>query len=474
MRLRGHAAIGVVVPAKAGTSSAHVTFNDSCGSRVRGNDNEPMTPQASFMVLAPVDPQRATELRRLLASMNDAPGRANPRNALVPFGEFDTLHFARFMVIDDKTVGDIRVYGVPPRSYPLYLAFLGDVDGDADAFLADVAKGAPQGLRAIFSCCEGFRADDDLYGWMKNRFVRPAANYVNWRGRTVQRVREEAALYDALERHIREQGAALEGMPAREVHAALRKHVAAEQAAGRLPLTSESPTPLGWWSANLLHLIGAPLLLVLLSPVVLVVALVGIVRIRMLEKTDPVICPRTDAQQAAALALIEDHDIANQFSALGSVKPGVVRRWTVASVLRIIDYFARHVYTRGRLARVRTIHFARWVWLDNKERVIFCSNYDGSLESYMDDFINKAGFGLNAAFGSGVGYPRTNWLVLDGCADERNFKEFLRRHQLPTDVWYMAYPGLTAVDLERNGRIRRGLESTLLSDAEARAWIGLL
>jgi hypothetical protein len=143
-------------------------------------------------------------------------------------------------------------------------------------------------------------------------------------------------------------------------------------------------------------------------------------------------------------------------------------------VLWIIDYFARHIYTRGRLARVRTIHFARWVWLDGKERVIFLSNYDGSLESYMDDFINKAGFGLNAAFGGGVGYPRTNWLVLDGCGDERKFKEYLRRHQLPTEVWYTAYPGLTAVDLERNGRIREGLESSPISERQAREWIGLL
>jgi hypothetical protein len=102
------------------------------------------------------------------------------------------------------------------------------------------------------------------------------------------------------------------------------------------------------------------------------------------------------------------------------------------------------------------------------------SNYDGSLESYMDDFINKVGFGLNVAFSAGVGYPRTNWFVLDGCGDERKFKEYLRRHQLPTQVWYKAQPGLTAVDLERNGRIRDGLEAASLSDASAREWVGLL
>ena len=47
-----------------------------------------MTPQSSFMVVAPVDAKRENELRELLASMNDAPGRAKPDNALIPFGEF--------------------------------------------------------------------------------------------------------------------------------------------------------------------------------------------------------------------------------------------------------------------------------------------------------------------------------------------------------------------------------------------------
>ena len=46
-------------------------------------------------------------------------------------------------------------------------------------------------------------------------------------------------------------------------------------------------------------------------------------------------------------------------------------------------------------------------------------------------------------------------------------------HQLPTDVWYNANPGLTAVDLVRNGRIRDGLQMAL-SEGDARAWVTLL
>ena len=423
------------------------------------------------MVLGAIDRGREAELRRLLASMNDAPGQVDAGNA---FRDFENLHFARLLIIEDTTREDIEAYGLPPRSYPTYLAFLGDVDGDGDEFLEDAARRASKGLREIFACCEGFTESTDLVAWMKAHRTPSAADYVNWRGRTVRSARENAALYERLQRYIDDNAGALADLPPQAAHATLQQFVQAEQSAGRLALTPENPTPFGWTIANLLHLIGVPLVLLLASPLLLIIGAVFLVRLRSLEKSDLELCQRVEQSHSDALALIEDHDVTNQFSALGGVKPGVVRLWTLSFVLLIIDYAARHLYTRGRLARVRTIHFARWVWLDNRRRVIFLSNYDGSLESYMDDFINKVGFGLNVVFGNGMGYPRTNWLLIDGCKDERKFKEYLRRHQLPTQVWYKAYPGLTAVDLERNARIREGIESRAMSEAEAREWIAKL
>jgi hypothetical protein len=65
-------------------------------------------------------------------------------------------------------------------------------------------------------------------------------------------------------------------------------------------------------------------------------------------------------------------------------------------------------------------------------------------------------------------------LLIGGSADERRFKEFQRRHTVLTQVFYKAYPGLTAVDLERNTRIRRGLDSWSVTEEEAREWVALL
>ena len=114
-----------------------------------------MTPQSDFMVLGIIIPEREADLRRLLESMNDAPGQVNPNNALLPFGQFETVHVARFVILKDNSPDDVRIFGLPRRDYPLYLAFLGNVDGDADAFLEDVARRASPGLRSIFSCCKG-------------------------------------------------------------------------------------------------------------------------------------------------------------------------------------------------------------------------------------------------------------------------------------------------------------------------------
>jgi hypothetical protein len=433
-----------------------------------------MTPQSNFMVLAPIVPEHETELRQLLDSMNQGPGQVNPDNELIPFAEFDTLHYARFVILDDRTTEDIRVYGLTPRSYPLYLAFLGDVGGDANAFLGNLIKRAGKGLARIFSCCQGFNASSNLSAWMRQHNAPAIAAYVNWRGRTVRQIREEAALYETLESYIEKNAAALRDLPLREVHAKLQSFVESEKSAGRLTLSQESSTPLGWQIRNVLHMIGFPLLLLLLSPLLLVIAPFYIFVLRRLEKTDPVVCPTADQKHSEDLSRIEDHDVTNQFSAMGSLKPGLVRLLTTTFVLKTVNYGARHITRPGRLGRIRSIHFARWVFVAGTERMIFCSNYDGSVESYMDDFINKTGFGLNASFSNGIGYPKTNWLVLDGCTDERNYKEYLRRHTLPTQVWYKAYCGLTAVDLERNTRIRQGLERTSPTEAQAREWVALL
>jgi hypothetical protein len=439
------------------------------------NEHALMMPQSNVLVTAPLKREREAELRSLLASMNFVPGHVNPANSLLPFEQFTQIHVARFVILDDQTVRDIQLaYGIPAPKYPLSLAFLADFDGTADAFRADVASRAGTGLERIFSCCQGFEPGTDVARWMKEHDTQPATIYVNWRGRTVGQIREEDELRLALEDHLQERSVAFADRSPREIHAALREFMRTEMRAGRLALTPPPTTPVGWWLRNAAHFIGVPLALLVLSPLLLLYLPLFAYQLRSREKADAEIAPQVTACYEEQLATLEDYDVTNQFTAMGSLKPGLFRLWTLTFLLWVLNWTTRHIYIRGQLARVGTIHFARWVFLDGGKRLLFASNYDGSLETYMDDFINKVGWGLNLVFSNGVGYPSSRWLVLDGAKNEQKFKYFLRRHQLPTNVWYKAYPGLTAFDLKRNTLIREGIEDASPSEAELRQWVALL
>jgi hypothetical protein len=110
------------------------------------------------------------------------------------------------------------------------------------------------------------------------------------------------------------------------------------------------------------------------------------------------------------------------------------------------------------------------VTFDGGRRLFFTSNYDGSLEAYMNDFIDKAAWGLNAIFSSGDGFPRTAFLVCKGITDEKAYKRFLPTRQVQTNVWYSAYPQLTTKNIANNEAIRRGL-SERMDEGQARQWL---
>ena len=434
-----------------------------------------MTAQTTFMVTAPIRQDQLAPLQDLLASMNSAPGFANPRNTLLPFWQFQRLHMARFTILQAHTNDDIRAHGTEPHNWQPTLCFIGDIDGDRNTFLAELVIRGGSGLRRIFAHCEGFNKDStDLLQWLHNHSHRSNANYVNWRGRTVEQIHEEAKLVAVLSAEVRRMVAEDQGLNNRQIWRRLKRFVEAGICATRLRLSPPAPAPAATVAGTLLHLAAIPILFLLLSPALLLASPFYFYKLRALERADPENTLRPEPGHLQSIAVQEDIAVTNHFNVFGQVKPGLLRLFTIRIGLLLLDYSARHIYTRGHLTRIQTIHFARWVLLDNNRRVYFASNYDGSAESYMDDFINKVAWGLNLVFSNGVGYPRTSWLLKGGAENEENYKKTLRRNQLPSESWYKAYPGLTAVDLARNHRVRQVLESDNPSDGELEQWLALL
>lgn len=436
-----------------------------------------MTPQSHIMVVAPVRAGHEAALAALLPTFCEVPGLANPRDARLPFGMVDTLHVARIVLLADPTPGDLPSQGLPAPAWPVCLALMADCDGPATDCLALLVRHGAAGLRELFGHCEGFGSETDtdagLLRWLQAHDQPLAARYVNRIGRTVRQVHEEAALQQLLAGLVPRTPVASPA-EARQRREQLLAEVEAARRHGRLMLTADAPTPPLWWLRETAHLLAVPLIGLVAAPFVLLLAPWWLWQLRRLETTDAELCAALPRARLEALQRLEDHDVTNPFTAIGAVKPGRLRSVIVTVALALLDYACRHVYHRGHLTRVQTIHFARWAFLDGKTRLVFASNYDGSLESYMDDFINKVAWGLNLVFSNGFGYPHTDWLVKAGARREQPFKHYLRGHQLATPLWYKAYPGLTVLDIERNHRIRVGLEHAQPSDAQTLAWLRLL
>jgi hypothetical protein len=417
--------------------------------------------QIAVTVRAPVRP---TEIDRLKAALREIADEGR-RPRLLPFEDL-AVHFARFVVLDPSV--DLDGNEIAPS-----LMFMADIDSPRRRFFCELAVAAADGLDEIFGHCEGYPASPSVrerVAYLRQHQLKAATSYVNIAGKPVREIQAEAKLRAAIETFLDRRN--WTGQSSDEVRRAVIDFVAADQTLAWALQRRRRPS-LWWRLKETAHLLASAALLLLMLPFFIVALPVLAVTLRLHEIRDGPSNRVPDPVRLDQLDATEDFLVQNQFSAVGFVKPGDFRRITLTLVLWLLELSARHVYNNGSLAGIKTIHFARWVFLDDKRRLIFISNYDGSLESYMDDFIDKVAWGLNAAFSNGEGYPRTRWLVLDGAKDEAAFKNYLRDHQILTQVWYSAYGDLTAVNIVQNAAIRRGLRGHA-SEADAQQWAALL
>jgi hypothetical protein len=403
--------------------------------------------QRALTIAAPVRAGAREELEQLLESMGD--GVAN--GSVLDFGVLTGVHFARLAVVRED--GEL----------PAHLILMTDVDVPRAQHLGELAQ--QEGIDRLFSHCEGYAAGDRL-AYLRRHAVKEAATYVNTRGRTLAQIRQEAQLRSAVQDFLDTRD--WRGVEPEEVRRAVREHVGGDPELAWALSPAERPGRLARLREKL-HLVLVPLVLLLFVPLLLLALPLFLVVLWLHERRDAAPHVRASQERVLALAALEDHIVQNPFMAVGRVKPGRFRSGLLTLVLFGLDFTTRHVFNRGVLSGVKTIHFARWVFLDGKRRMFFASNYDGSMESYMDDFIDKVAWGLNLVFSNGVGYPRTRWLVFGGARNELEFKDYLRVHQVPVRVWYSAYGDLTALNIAQNERLRAGLR-----DGDALKWVRAL
>lgn len=91
------------------------------------------------------------------------------------------------------------------------------------------------------------------------------------------------------------------------------------------------------------------------------------------------------------------------------------------------------------VAKISTIHFARWVIIDNDTRLLFTSNFDGGFEDYLKDFVRELPQGLDRIWSNCVGYP--------GTKPFESFMAYVRAHSYFNNCFFAAYPNLTVKDV---------------------------
>ena len=119
--------------------------------------------------------------------------------------------------------------------------------------------------------------------------------------------------------------------------------------------------------------------------------------------------------------------------------------------------------TLAGLIGLKFIHFARWViirradWPDfgqardplQNDYMLFCSNFNGTWDQYIDAFSDALPGGLDLLWYSSTKYPHSIPIT--------PFKNYIRANQVDTDYYYNATPGAAQRDVKSGLRTRRAL-----------------
>ena len=420
-----------------------------------------LTATQPLTILAEIDPARRPELERRLAAIA---AQLDTNDVFRP-AELPDTHFTRFAIIDDP-------------EFPALLAWEVNHDGRAGDYLTLVARVVPAIDRVLEACAgyPGTRAGDAWLAWMDAHRHRAAAFYCGYRGVPRRDVLNDTRVHEALRAIADDQRDALEPVAPHEIQRRLREATGAAH-----PELEMTPRRDEEWRWMLGKAVAIGVLIVLL-PVLLVILGPWYLLLRRHEAADVDIAYTRPVHDDRGVAIVEDRVTQNQLTHVVDVKPGAFRLFTLWVVLTAIDALASVIYVRGALGGITSIHFARWVIVRDRRpvpraarrhRLVFFSNYDGSWESYLGEFIDRASTGLTAVWSNTVGFPRSTNLLWDGAADEESFKQWTRDHQIPSQVWWSGVPSSTVQNVRDDVWLRRRLDQTL-DDQELARWLRLV
>jgi hypothetical protein len=404
--------------------------------------------QQALTVVAPVrESARAGLAGRLEAIEGDV---------LKALAGVPSLHFARFALIEN-TPGD--------EGGVLRLALECNHDGERAAHLAELSRALAPFEDVLFEAWAGYQKGE-LAAFVESHALTAATFYLGHPGLSVLQIHNDRDVRLRLEALLDEEVAsgATSGATAVDLRARLVAKLSTGDALVTGPVDRGLP-PQPW--ARLFFYLGVVPVVFVLACVFVPIALLVELWERHHEPPAKLVAegdPRLERLNAK-----EDAITQNGFTHYVALRPGPFRKLTLTLVLWFLERARRNIAYEGTLGGISSIHFARWVLLGDGT-VIFFSNYDGSWEAYLGDFVDKAHFYLTAVWTNTKWFPAAHALIFGGAAKESSFKQWTRTCQVENQIWYSAYKDLTVLDVLRNALLREGTTGDM-NEKEAQAWL---
>jgi hypothetical protein len=134
----------------------------------------------------------------------------------------------------------------------------------------------------------------------------------------------------------------------------------------------------------------------------------------------------------------------SELTVIAPFAPGGAKR--LRSVLRLLN----GNFSGGK--KVGTLHDMRFVFLDNDTKFLFATAYDGAWDPYIDDFATKIPDEMDIIFSAFEGWPGIH---------SPDVKDWIVKHQIPAEGWYVAHPDLTVAESERVKRVGKAVDEFL-------------
>jgi hypothetical protein len=401
--------------------------------------------QHALTVIVKIDQAKAAANR--LTEVLDIIGqdiRGVRQNTYIDFSKLQTVHFMRWVLIPNDVAGGWD-----------YLLFTTNHDGPLYLHLNELIEHGGEALDLIFGSCIGYpmtrlsdlqRFRSDFKAFIQANTVENETFYLGYRGETVGRVKN----YIGVRRQLQE----LFDLEDVQRFAAYRL----ESLLRDLPVGPVLDPALKW-IPNALRFAGKVILIFFDAILQLIYTfLIRPIRQMLLRREPALDLVLVDDQIRAGVEAIEDAVTQNQMTVISRIKPGVWPLLRLKLVLLAIDIAGKHVFTQGSLGGITSIHFARWAILDRGRYLFFESNYDGSWESYIGEFVDKAAGGMDLVWWTTPAYPEK------GASDLEAFRSIIRRNQLKTQVYYSAYPDSTVRNILNDREISRELDQVKIRE----------